>query len=181
MENSENISVQSTFEPPIDQTPQEMLTPSASPESQPSPSDEAMTDQEESASAEELSSLRAEVARLQEELAKKDREQEKALREIGEFNRLFPDIAIKQVPDSVWEMVKDGIPLSAAYALYEKRSTLSHMHAEEINRRNASLSAGKAGKDTAGEYFSPEEVRAMSQKQVHQNYQKIMESMKSWG
>ena len=36
------------------------------------------------------------------------------------------------------------------------------------------------GCNTAGEYFSPEEVRAMSQRQVHENYRKILDSMKQW-
>lgn len=32
----------------------------------------------------------------------------------------------------------------------------------------------------AREYFTPEEVRKMSQKEVKENYQKIIDSMKSW-
>lgn len=52
--------------------------------------------------------------------------------------------------------------------------------AEEINRRNASRSAGRAGNSTAPEYFSPEEVRAMSQSEIRENYQRIRASMKKW-
>lgn len=52
--------------------------------------------------------------------------------------------------------------------------------AEEVNRRNASLSAGRAGMNAAPEYYSPEEVRAMSAHEVRENYQKIRASMKRW-
>ncbi len=131
-------------------------------------------------SAHELETLRQEVEQLRAALAQKEQEQQNALREIGEFHRLFPDISIENVPEGVWDSVEQGIPLSAAYALYEKKRHMSEARAEEVNRRNASLSAGKAGKHTAGEYFSPQEVRAMSQRQVHNNYRAIMESMKHW-
>ena len=138
--------------------------------------------EEETPSAEpaELESLRREVSELRAALAAKEQEQQNTLREIGEFHRLFPDIPVSDVPDGVWDSVERGIPLSAAYALYEKKQQASEGRAEEINRRNASLSAGKAGKHTAGEYFSPDEVRAMSQRQVHDNYRAIMDSMKHW-
>ena len=52
--------------------------------------------------------------------------------------------------------------------------------AEEVNRRNASRSAGRAGTNAAPEYYSPEEVRAMSAHEVRENYQKIRASMKRW-
>ena len=127
---------------------------------------------------EELTVLREEVARLRQTLSDKEAEQQKTLRELGEFNRLFPDVAIKSVPKQVWSSVSEGIPLCAAYALYEKKIQQEAARAEGINRQNASRSAGQAGRNTAKEYFSPDEVRAMSQKQVHESYAKIMASMK---
>ena len=128
----------------------------------------------------EADELKNEVKRLREALAKKDKEQEEALRELGEFSTLFPDISVKQIPSPVWDSVQSGIPLCAAYALYEKKSAMAKAKAQKINETNASLSAGKAGSGTASEYFSPDEVRAMSQKQVRENYNKILESMRSW-
>ena len=124
--------------------------------------------------------LRQEIEQLRAALAQKEQEQQRTLREIGEFHRLFPDISVSDVPDGVWDSVDRGIPLSAAYALYEKKRLAAQDRAEAINRRNASLSAGQAGTHTAGEYFSPDEVRAMSQRQVHHHYRAIMESMKHW-
>ncbi len=129
---------------------------------------------------EEILSLRAEVERLRAELSQKTREQERIMEEMGEFNRLFPKIALQDVPAAVWQSVENGIPLSAAYALYEKKNRQDALYAEEINRRNAEQSAGRAGLYTAGEYFSPDEVRSMSPSEVRANYKKIRESMKKW-
>ena len=128
----------------------------------------------------ELSRLRKEVEDLQAALSKKESERQNTLAELAEFHRLFPDVTLSALPDGIWESVHQGVPLSAAYALYEKKQRTARQDAEQINRRNAALSAGVAGKHTPGEYYSPDEVRAMSQKQVHDNYRTIMESMKHW-
>ena len=143
-------------------------------------SPEAEEDKPVLSSEEELTNLRNEVESLRAALAQKQQEQDRTLRELGEFHRLFPAVSLQTIPNSVWKQVEDGIPLSAAYALYEKQELQAQVHADEINRQNATRSAGKAGKHPSGEYFSPDEVRAMSQKQVHDNYAKIMDSMKHW-
>lgn len=128
----------------------------------------------------ELSRLRKEVEDLQAALSQKEIERQNSLNDLAEFHRLFPDISLSALPDGIWESVHQGVPLTAAYALYEKKQYAAKQDAEQINRRNASLSAGVAGKNTSGEYFSPDEVRVMTQKQVHDNYRTIMESMKHW-
>ena len=65
--------------------------------------------------------------------------------------------------------------------LSELREELNkRQKAEEINRRNAERSAGRAGTSTAPEYYSPDEVRAMSAHEVRENYQKIRAPMKRW-
>ena len=52
--------------------------------------------------------------------------------------------------------------------------------ADEVNTRNATLSAGRVGTSLAPEYYTPDEVRAMSQAEVRENYEKIRASMKKW-
>jgi len=65
--------------------------------------------------------------------------------------------------------------------LSELREELSkRQKADEINRRNAARSAGRAGTNAAPEYYSPDEVRAMSPAQVRENYQRIRASMQKW-
>ncbi len=128
----------------------------------------------------EAARLREELQRLQADLAKKEEQQARALQELEEFHTLFPDIPVKKIPSAVWQAVEGGLPISAAYAVYERKLQLERTHADRVNLRNASHSAGMAGKHTAGEYFSPDEVRAMSPRQVHENYETIKESMKKW-
>lgn len=128
----------------------------------------------------DAASLSAEVTRLREALAAKEEEQARLLGELAEFDRLFPEVSVRSVPQDVWQSVREGLPLSAAYALYEAKQHREAARAEAVNRRNASRASGQAGQNTKGDYFSPEEVRAMSQKQVHEHYAVIQESMKSW-
>ncbi len=170
------------------------LLPRSEGEENPPDADQAHSDAEEASSeaeeaspldptsaenAEEITRLQNEIASLREALSKKERE-EAILGELEEFHRLFPQVSVGELPTEVAQSVDRGIPLSAAYALYEKKRAISELRAKQINEENAVRAAGKAGKGTVGEYFSPEEVRAMSQKQVRENYARIRESMKNW-
>lgn len=121
-----------------------------------------------------------EIDRLRTELEETKSLHARMADELGEFHALFPDVNTTSIPESIWEQVKNGVPLAASYALYEKKCELRRQHAEEINLRNAKHSPGAAGKNTPAEYFSPDEVRRMSQSEVSRNYQKILESMKKW-
>ena len=106
--------------------------------------------------------------------------QEKIAEQLNEFSELFPSIAIKAIPDEVWESVKLGNTLAASYAIYEKRITEAARKIEEINRKNAALAAGIAGKNSADEFFSADEVRKMSPSEVRANFAKIRRSMETW-
>ena len=130
-----------------------------------------------------IEELTAEIKLLKEQIEKLEelkKAQNRILAEIGDFVALFPEIPIEEIPDTVWESVKQGAPLAASYALYEKRMVAEAKRIAEINAKNAKKSPGAAGKDTAGEYFSPEDVRRMSRAEVHANYSKIKDSMKKW-
>ena len=107
-------------------------------------------------------------------------QQEKIAEQLNEFSELFPNIAIKAVPDEVWENVKKGNTLAASYAVYEKRISEAARRIDEINQRNAYLAAGVAGKNSSNEYYSPDEVRKMSPSEVRANFAKIRKSMETW-
>ena len=130
--------------------------------------------------SDELVSLRAEVERLRAELAEAQSANERVSADIEEFHRLFPTVDLADLPSEVTDGVRSGIPLSASYALYERRIEAERERAEAVNRKNARHSSGAAGKNTAREYFTPDEVRAMSQSEVRDNYTKIVASMKRW-
>lgn len=142
-------------------------------------SDPALAVTCESDSQAGLEQLRSELTRLQKELAEKEAFWARVGEECDEFRTLYPDTSLKALPDSVWEDVKKGIPLSAAYALAEKRRLYTEAMAAKSNTENQKRSAG-AILGTESEYFSPGEVRAMSADEVHANYHKIMRSMQSW-
>lgn len=124
--------------------------------------------------------LRGEIERLKALLGEKQAAEAKNMKELQEFMRLYPNTPLQSVPREVWQRVEEGLPLSAAYALHEKELALIAYRAKEINELNASRSAGKAGGKEGNEYFSYDEVRAMSQREVHENYEKIRRSMKHW-
>lgn len=128
----------------------------------------------------ELETLRREVTRLSGELKKREELTRRMEEEIGDFSGLFPDRKISEIPDGVWNDVRSGIPLAAAYSLYEKREEAKARQAGEVNRRNSELSSGSLGSNEPNEYFSPSEVRKMTREEVHANYSGILESMKRW-
>ena len=130
--------------------------------------------------ADELDALRTRVAELQKELEKSQQETSKTVNQIKELYSLFPDANVNALPDTVWQSVSEGNSLAAAYALQLCREKQKADEIRSVNKKNAALSAGLAGDAARGEYFTPSEVRAMSQSEVRANYTKILESMKRW-
>lgn len=75
--------------------------------------------------------------------------------------------------------MRDGTPLSAAYALAERRRARREAAAAEANRRNSTRSSGEMVQHTPG-YFSRDEVLRMSRAEVRENYGNILLSMQKW-
>lgn len=128
----------------------------------------------------ELVMLREEVASLKQALSQKIAEAEMIRGQLGEFSELFPNVAPENIPAEVWESITSGGSLAASYALYHRKEQLRRDRVRTLNNKNAELSTGKVGIDSAKEYFTPGEVRAMSRSEVHANYSKIINSMKKW-
>jgi hypothetical protein len=124
--------------------------------------------------------LKRELDDLRRQLNERDRAFERMTRECAEFMGLYPDTSLRSLPDTVWESVKEGVPIAAAYALYEKKRDAEARRAAEHNERVSSAAAPSSGGGTDDFYFSPAEVRRMSQGEVKQNYTKILESMRRW-
>lgn len=127
----------------------------------------------------ETAVLQARIRELEEQIAAREQLSDRIGRECSEFETYFPEISLQRVPDEVWGQVREGVPLSAAYALYEKKQQRQMANAQRIGQRGSSMTAGLV--DAAGdEYFSPSQVRAMSPREVRQNYDRIFESMRHW-
>ena len=132
----------------------------------------ALQDEEDSAIAlmrRQLDELRAVVERGLKPI-------EETAKDISALSELFPNVRREDIPDAVWEEVRRGVPLLAAYALHEKRRE----RREQINRRNALLSSGPIENATDSNYYSPEEVKKMTPKEVRRHFARIRESMKRW-
>ena len=123
--------------------------------------------------------LEQELINLRAQLAARDARDARIQREYDEFRAFYPDVPLGEISDAVHEQVEKGIPLVAAFALEERKKLLLKQRAEEVNAENRRRSSG-AVSGTESAYFSPAEVRAMSQAEVRRNYNLIIESMKSW-
>lgn len=161
---------EATIEEPVQELMTEEITEETIPE-------EATAKDEPEADGTE--DLLAEIERLKAELAQRDAMAERLAREGEEFHALYPDANMQDLPDSVWQDVGRGIPIAAAYALFERRRFTTEQKALEYNHANARRSSGSL-EPTAPDYYSPAEVRAMSQSEVRANYDKIMRSMQKW-
>ncbi|MBO7249740.1 MAG: hypothetical protein J6V42_00510 [Clostridia bacterium] len=124
--------------------------------------------------------LKAEIESLKAELDIRSKVRERYVAEFREFSEIFGKDTLDNVPESVWERVEAGVPLAAAYALYEKKNALLLEKAEAVNKKNAAMTTGEINNATVSGFFSPSEVKAMSAKEVRKNYDLIIESMKKW-
>ncbi|MBQ8141093.1 MAG: hypothetical protein IJ038_05295 [Clostridia bacterium] len=142
------------------------------------------TESEENIEAEaeidDADALRREIAELKSVIERKERESARMLSEIGEFSELFPESTLESVPEDVWDKVRDGVPLAAAYALYEKKTDARKKIVGAVNDRNAERSSGSISQSRDDLYYSPDEVRKMSASEVKRKYDIIIESMKKW-
>lgn len=127
----------------------------------------------------ELEQLRGELKSLREQLSSRDAMFSRLGKECEEFGVLYPDHTLSDLPDAVWEDVRRGVPLAAAFALSERRRVLTEQKAQDSNAANNRCSSGSL-EATNPNYFSPAEVRAMTPAQVREHYHQIMLSMSRW-
>lgn len=141
------------------------------------PTQEAMSAPEETQPEQDaLSALRAEADALRAELAA-EREMAAQMRE---FCTLYPETPAETIPDSVWDRVRAGVPLAAAYALHERRAACERQAAAAAQAEARVRSGGAVGGGSGETFFTPAEVRAMSADEVRSNYHGILASMKRW-
>ena len=139
-----------------------------------------LSDETDSQKADEIVSLKAELESLKRELHETRSFYERLDGECEEFASLYPEVALSEISDSVWQSVKQGLPLSAAYALEARRETVRKARAGEVNRENTMRSSGAISSDNYNSFFTPAEVKAMSPAEVRANYTKIINSMSKW-
>lgn len=137
-------------------------------------------EEEPSIEIEDIKALKEQLASLQLQLEESRAMYDKFHADCMEFSQLYPSVSLSSIPDSIWDSVRSGVPLAAAYALAEKKESLAKTRAENVNSKNKSLSSGSLNTAKSEEFFTPAEVRAMSAPEVRANYAKIIASMSKW-
>ncbi len=105
---------------------------------------------------------------------------ERMKNDIQRFRTVFPDVNAEGIPESVWQSVCEGVPLTAAYALFEKESSLLGAQAKKINESNAAASPSGSERSEAVPFVSIQQLEKMSPSEVKKNYRQIIASMKKW-
>lgn len=154
------------------------------PSAEEAPSVEEAEEQSEIPTVEELDErrqlLEERILELEGELERKKAETDKKACEYAEFKELYPNVDVDELDPEVNEMVNNGVPLAAAYALYEKKQEKRNSAAAAHNKTTKNEGFGSLGKNTENEFFTPDEVRAMTRADVRKNYQRILRSMENW-
>lgn len=126
---------------------------------------------EENASAD---SAAAELAALRAELAEKER----MLAEEALLAELYPGVMLSALPEAVEREAREKkMPLAAAYALYLRRRELAAAEGKVAARLAAYESAGALGGDCGEPFYSIDEIRAMSRKEIRRSYKAILRSL----
>jgi hypothetical protein len=129
---------------------------------------------------ERVQQLKTQIEALEGVLENKIAEIDRKAGEYAEFKELYPGVNLFELAPEVSESVASGVPLAAAYALYEKRQAHRASAVKAHNKATREGGFSGVGKSTENEYYTPDEVRAMDAREVRANYQKILRSMKSW-
>ena len=127
------------------------------------------SDKEKLSEAEELMNFRKEK-----ELREKIRTDLEVLHE------LFPELKVEDIPDEVWEKVALGESLSGAFAINFIRKMNEEKKVLEVNEKNSKSALPPINGAPEDDFFSPECVKNMSEKEVRKNYSKILKSMEKW-
>jgi hypothetical protein len=133
----------------------------------------------------------------EEEQKRTDEAERKAAhdRDVSAFREKYPDVSMQSMMNDAEFMAyakgrvgKDG----SIYAVYDAYAAAKAAEEQRVEQRAREMAAqmqanAKASPGTAvgqasedAEYFTREQVQAMTQAQVHRNYDKIKKSMKHW-
>jgi len=106
----------------------------------------------------------------------------KSIREdIARLKEIFPSIKANDIPEEVWDKVETGDSLAGAYAFYYLKGLKSRADINRINEANKRKAPPRIRHDGGDEsFYTPEEVRNMSDAQVKKHYNAILRSMEKW-
>ena len=115
------------------------------------------------------------------ELERQRQAEDRRRADLSEFRELFPDVAITDVPQEVWDGVGHGMTLTDAYMRYDRRESIRRARAEAANAANAaSAPPAQTPAPETPKNLSREDVARMSREEVRRNYDRILKSMPLW-
>ena len=100
--------------------------------------------------------------------------------ELQTLFEIFPDMNVDDIPDEVFERSNNGKGLAAEYALHylkEEKKKGEQKEKEEENLKSAPPDVKNATEEA---FFTPEDVRGMTEAEIKKNYHTIMKSMEKW-
>lgn len=101
--------------------------------------------------------------------------------ELFEFTEMFPDTDLDDIPDTVWQRVKEGVTLAGAYGEYVKQIEESKALAKRANEKNKGVTPGPVAASGRKAVFTARDVQKMTKEQVKKHYAEILESMEAEG
>ena len=100
--------------------------------------------------------------------------------EIQKFRKAFPDVAADDIPQSVWEDMSNGIPLTYAYAMFLQTNGKDSDYATAVNDRNSEGATPPVSEGADEGELSIEAVESMSPAAVKSNFPRILRSIGKW-
>ncbi len=124
----------------------------------------------------ELEALREENRRL-----KTEREREERFRNAAQaLCALFPGCDTASLPEEVMADYEKGVPLDAAYALWDRKRAVRESAQRESDRINAEASTGEIAGDGQGDgSFTLDEIRRMPRSEVRRCLDRICRSLEN--
>lgn len=86
-------------------------------------------------------------ARSEKEAAEQKRANETA--QYNKFLREYPDVKAADIPEEVWQRFRDGMDLTASYAIYENKSLKNQVQQFKQNETNKQKSVGSVKGDSS--------------------------------
>jgi hypothetical protein len=142
--------------------------------------------------SEELAKEIVETKKLRSELLeqKSAHEKEEVLRKnYADFSKEYPDVQPATIPVDVWKDFNEGIPLIKAYAAWDRKRLVDELaelkgkvSVKARNDESATSSPGSVSDSPSSGpvFFTEEQVAGMTKKQVADNLDAVMASMKKW-
>lgn len=141
---------------------------------------------QESEQSSEIKRLSDEIAALRARLESTENghtheiQSERLASELSELSRFFPDVTPDEIPESVWQKVREGGSLAGSFALWRYSEEREKKRIGERNDANRRMSAGSVAGHASPSYYSPDEVKKMTRSQVREHYDDVIESMRHW-